>query len=104
MCRSKAEGGRRCPGGTITATAPRPSASAASPSPAAGRARAGRAEARARWAHAERALAAARAELGPPASDPSYLLLGPMTRQAHHTRGGGDPSVYSGQIDEGRKC
>jgi hypothetical protein len=34
--------------------------------------------------------------------NPSYLLLGPLSRQAEHARGGGDPSVYDAQVAEGR--
>lgn len=87
MCRSKTEGGRRCPGGSA----------------AAGRPPAGReGTAQDRWSEAERALAAAKAEVGPVGDDPSYLLLGPLSRQAAHADGGGDPSVYDDQVAEGR--
>jgi len=104
MCRSKAEGGRRCTGGAIRATAPRPNTSVAQLSSApAGQGRVGQAEARARWAQAERALADAEAAIGPPLGNPSALLLGPLAKQAHHVRDGGDPSVYSEQIAEGRQ-
>ena len=99
MCRSKADGGRRC-SGRATAVAPgsRPVRPAASPSTAG----AARAEARARYLQAERALSEAKGALGPSIGNPSYLLLSPLARQAELGRAGGDPSVYDDQVAQGR--
>lgn len=103
MCRSKAEGGRRCPGGTAAVAAPpRHTVSQPGPSRAPGRRSTSRAEARARWAQAERGLEAAKAMLGQGLGNPSYLLLGPLSHQAEHVRSGGDPSAYADQVAEGR--
>ena len=102
MCRSKAEGGRRCPGCAATAGTPRLTTSQAALPPAAGRGKTRRAGARARRDQAQRALNAAKAAIGPPLGNPSYLLLGPLSRQAQHARSGGDPSVYDDQVTQGR--
>ena len=102
MCRSKAEGGRRCPGCAATAGTPRLTTSQAALPPAAGRGKTRRAGARARRDQAQRALNAAKAAIGPPLGNPSYLLLGPLSRQAQHARRGGDPSVYDDQVTQGR--
>jgi hypothetical protein len=103
MCRSKAEGGRRCPAGTVRPAAPRPCVGVTGPAPASsGKPPVSRAEAKARWALAERTLADAKAAVGPLVGNRSSLLLGPLSQQARIARGGGDPSVYDEQVAEGR--
>jgi hypothetical protein len=104
MCRSKAEGGRRCPTGTVSSAAPRPGVRVTGPGPGSnGKPPVSRAEAKARWAQAERTLADAKAAVGPLVGNQSSLLLGPLSQQARTARGGGDPSVYDEQVAEGRK-
>jgi hypothetical protein len=95
VCRSIAEGGRRCPGGMAPAPARQTAAAAA---PRAER----RAEARRRWDEAERGLGAAQEALGPAAKGLSHLLTGPLSEQARLASGGGDPAVYDGQVEQGR--
>jgi hypothetical protein len=53
-------------------------------------------------AQAWRTLNAAKAEIGPPLGNPSYLVVGPLSRQAEHARHGGDPAIYDQQVAEGR--
>ena len=106
MCRSKAEGGRRCPAGTVRSAAPRPGMSVPGPGPASSeRPPASRAAAKARWAQAERTLADAKAAVDPLAGmgNRSALLLGPLSQQESIARAGGDPSVYDEQVAAGRK-
>ena len=97
MCRSKAEGGRRCPGTTQAAHIGHGMASA--PTRPGGRSTVGRAAAS---AQAWEALNAAKAEIGPPLGNPSYLVVGPLSRQAELARHGGDPAIYDQQVAEGR--
>lgn len=93
MCRSKAEGGRRCPGGAAGAPAPRVRGGKVS-----------RDETGANWARTVRALHDAESALGGgPLANRSALLLGPLTRQARHAAAGGDPSVYDEDVALGRQ-
>src|SRR5487761_809462 len=79
MCRSKAQGGRRCSG------------SAAKPG-----------RTRIVAARAVRSLDAAKAAIGPQLGNPSYLLLDPLARKADHARGDGNPSIYDDTVAQGR--
>lgn len=102
VCRSKADGGRRCPSGSAgTVASHHIMSKAVTPLPA-GQRKASRAEAQARWAQAEGALSAAKAAIGPPSGNPSYLLLGPLSRQEQHARHGGDSSAYDEEVAQGR--
>jgi hypothetical protein len=102
VCRSKAEGGRRCPGAGSpdirgqVATAPAPAAASRR-----GRATS-RAGARARWAQVQRQLDEAKSAVGPPLGNPSYLVLSPLARQADHARPGGDPAAYDPEVAQGK--
>jgi hypothetical protein len=80
MCRSKAEGGRRCPGGAAAGNA---RARVSGPGPASetrDRRSAARAERRERYGAALNAFEAAEAAVGPLLGNPSCLVIGPLAR------------------------
>ena len=41
--------------------------------------------------------------MGPTLGNPSYLLLGPLSRQEQHARSGGDTSAYDEDVAQGRE-
>lgn len=102
MCRSKAQGGRRCSGSAAKPGRTRIVATRAAAPTAASPRKTSRAAAQARWAQAVRSLDAAKAAIGPQLGNPSYLLLDPLARKADHARGDGNPSIYDDTVAQGR--
>ena len=95
MCRSKAQGGRRCAAASGGTPAPQRGAGTAA-APQVSR----RAAAKEQLAEAGRAFREAKAALGgSPLNDMSGLVIGPLARQAVS----GSPAAFDGQVQEGRE-
>jgi hypothetical protein len=96
MCRSLAQGGRRCGGTAVRASVP-----STPPSTPSGVNKPSKADA---YAQASRELQAARDGLDPsPLSVVPGLVDGPLARQAQHVREGGDGRVHAELVGEGRQ-